>query len=158
MALALANGFVSSGLISASQILASAPSDTNLKTWREFSAETTHDNIEVIQKCDMIFLSVKPHIFPKVLENIKNSLEREFVTSESKLFVSIMAGTKMETLSGSLKEIVKSPRIIRVHPNTPAMVGEGCAVYSLGEGTYNQRIKIPWFDKLKQFVNIWIYF
>ena len=137
MALALANGFVSSGLLTASQILASAPSDTNLKTWREFKAETTHDNIEVIQKCDMIFLSVKPHIFPKVLENIKNSLgglEREFVTSESKLFISIMAGTKMETLSGSLKEIVKSPRIIRVHPNTPAMVGEGCSVYSLGEG------------------------
>ena len=58
-----------------------------------------------------------------------------FVTSESKLFVSIMAGTKMETLTRSLKEIVKSPRIIRVHPNTPAMVGQGCAVYSLGEGT-----------------------
>ena len=134
MALALANGFVSSGLISASQILASAPSDTNLKTWREFNAETTHDNIEVIQKCDMIFLSVKPHIFPKVLENIKNSLDREFVTSESKLFISIMAGIKMETLAGSLKEIIKSPRIIRVHPNTPAMVGQGCFAYSLGEG------------------------
>merc|ERR1712088_715742 len=77
MALALANGFVSSGLISASQILASAPSDTNLKTWREFNAETTHDNIEVIQKCDIVFLSVKPHIFPKVLENIKKILGLE---------------------------------------------------------------------------------
>merc|ERR1712024_28940 len=128
MALALAKGFVSSGLLSPSQILASAPSDTNLKTWREFKAETTHDNIEVIKKCDMIFLSVKPHIFPKVLENIKNSLglEMNFVTSESKLFISVMAGIKMETLSGSLKEIVKSPRVIRVLPNTPVMVGEGC--------------------------------
>ena len=137
MALALANGFISSGLLSPSQILASAPSDTNLKTWREFKAETTHDNIEVIKKCDMIFLSVKPHIFPKVLENIKKSpgLEMEFVTSESKLFISIMAGIKMETLAGSLKEIIKSPRIIRVHPNTPAMVGLGCSVYSLGEGS-----------------------
>ena len=52
-----------------------------------------------------------------------------------------MAGTKMETLSGCLKEIVKSPRIIRVHPNTPAMVGEGCAVYSLGEGIIVLRTK-----------------
>ena len=136
MALALAKGFVSSGLLSPSQILASAPSDTNLKTWREFKAETTHDNIEVIKKCDMIFLSVKPHIFPKVLENIKKSLglEMDFVTSESKLFISVMAGVKMETLSGSLKEIVKSPRVIRVLPNTPVMVGEGCSAYSLGEG------------------------
>ena len=136
MALALAKGFVSSGLLLPSQILASAPSDTNLKTWREFKAETTHDNIEVIKKCDMIFLSVKPHIFPKVLENIKKSLglEMDFVTSESKLFISVMAGVKMETLSGSLKEIVKSPRVIRVLPNTPVMVGEGCSAYSLGEG------------------------
>ena len=136
MALALANGFVSSGLLSPSQILTAAPSDTNLKTWREFKAETTHDNIEVIKKCDVIFLSVKPHIFPKVLENIKNSLglEMDFVTSESKLFISVMAGIKMDTLSGSLKEIVKSPRVIRVLPNTPVMVGEGCSAYSLGEG------------------------
>ena len=143
MALALANGFVSSGLISASQILASAPSDTNLKTWREFNAETTHDNIEVIQKCDMIFLSVKPHIFPKVLENIKKSLSlesKEFVTPESKLFISLMAGVKNETLSQELKEIVKSPRVMRVMPNTPAMVGQGCFAYSLGEGILGQII------------------
>ena len=45
-----------------------------------------------------------------------------------------MAGIKMETLAGNLKTIVGSPRIIRVHPNTPAMVGAGCAVFSLGEG------------------------
>ena len=137
MALATAKGFVSSGLVLPSQILASAPSDTNLKTWREFHAETTHDNIEVIKKCDMIFLSVKPHIFPKVLENIKKSLSlesREFLTSESKLFISLMAGVKNETLSQELKEIVKSPRVMRVMPNTPAMVGQGCFAYSLGEG------------------------
>ena len=102
MALATAKGFVSSGLLSPSQILASAPSDTNLKTWREFHAETTHDNIEVIKKCDTIFLSVKPHIFPKVLENIKKSLgleSREFETSVSKLFI-------------SLKSVLKLPRPI----------------------------------------------
>ena len=137
MALATAKGFVSSGLVLPSKILASAPSDTNLKTWREFNAETTHDNIEVIKKCDIVFLSVKPHIFPKVLENIKKILgleSKEFVSSESKLFISLMAGVKNETLSQELKEIVKSPRVMRVMPNTPAMVGQGCFAYSLGEG------------------------
>ena len=135
MALATAKGFVSSGLVLPSKILASAPSDTNLKTWREFNAETTHDNIEVIQKCDIVFLSVKPHIFPKVLENIKKILGLEpYLTSESKLFISLMAGVKNETLSQELKEIVQSPRVMRVMPNTPAMVGQGCFAYSLGEG------------------------
>ena len=71
-----------------------------------------------------------------IFKNKYNSVEHfRLVTEESKLFVSIMAGTKMETLAGNLRTIVHSPRIIRVHPNTPAMVGQGCSVYSLGEGT-----------------------
>ena len=74
MALALVNGFMSSGLISPSQVLASAPSDNNLKVWRDLKANTTHDNSEVIKSCDFIFLAVKPHIFPKVLRNLRESL------------------------------------------------------------------------------------
>ena len=45
-----------------------------------------------------------------------------------------MAGIKMDTLAGNLKTVVESPRIIRVHNNTPAMVGAGCSVFSTGEG------------------------
>ena len=41
----------------------------------------------------------------------------------------------METLSGNLKNVVEGARIIRVHNNTPAMVGAGCSVFSTGEGT-----------------------
>ena len=41
----------------------------------------------------------------------------------------------METLSGNLKTVVENARIIRVHNNTPAMVGAGCSVFSTGEGT-----------------------
>ena len=45
------------------------------KTWREFKANTTHDNKEIVQKCDFIFLAVKPHIFPIVLRNLRENLE-----------------------------------------------------------------------------------
>ena len=84
---------------------------------------------------DIIFLSTKPHIFTPMLRNIHEGLEPDsMLTSESKLFVSIMAGIQMKTLAGKLKTIAESPRIIRVHPNTPAMVGTGCSVISIGEG------------------------
>ena len=70
-----------------------------------------------------------------MLRSIRDGLASDsMLTSESKLFVSIMAGIKMLTLAGNLKTIVESPRIIRVHPNTPAMVGTGCSVISIGEG------------------------
>ena len=55
MALALAKGFIAAKLIASEQILVSAPSDRNLKTWRDdMKCLTTHDNSKVIRECDMI--------------------------------------------------------------------------------------------------------
>ena len=134
MALALVNGFLKSELISPNQIMTSAPSDKNLKVWKNLNAYTTHDNAEVIKNSDVIFLAVKPHIFPEVLKNLEESQSSEsLLTNESKLFISIMAGIKVETLKSSLKSIVKSPRIIRATVNTPARVSQGCFVYSLSK-------------------------
>jgi pyrroline-5-carboxylate reductase len=75
MALALAKGFMASGLISPSQILTSAPSDTNLMIWRQLNAETTHVNADVVKKCDIVFFAVKPHIFPFVMRNLRDSCD-----------------------------------------------------------------------------------
>ena len=75
MALALARGFMASGLIGASQVLASAPSDNNLKTWRQLGVETTHSNADIVKQCDVIFFAVKPHIFPKVMRNLRDACE-----------------------------------------------------------------------------------
>ena len=70
-----------------------------------------------------------------MLRSLRENLQPDtMLTTTSKLFVSIMAGIQMKTLAGNLKTIVDSPRIIRVHPNTPAMVGTGCSVISIGEG------------------------
>lgn len=133
MALALAKGFISSQSLEPQQIWASAPSDRNLVVWRqELNCHTTNDNSEVFKKCDIIFLSTKPHIFPKMMNEVKDSLTA--IENESKLYVSVMAGIQMETLSGYLKTIAASPRVIRVHPNTPALVGAGCSVFTAGEG------------------------
>ena len=46
--------------------MVSAPTDTNLALWRELGAQTTHDNADVVLGCDVVFLAVKPHIFPEV--------------------------------------------------------------------------------------------
>ena len=55
---------MSAGLIQASNIIVSAPSDRNLVNWKEMNCQTTHDNVKVIQESDIIFLAVKPHLFP----------------------------------------------------------------------------------------------
>lgn len=77
MALALAKGFMSSGLIAPSQVLTSAPSDNNLIHWRQLGASTTPDNAEVIATSDIIFLAVKPHIFPAVIAELEMKTKGE---------------------------------------------------------------------------------
>ena len=62
MATALAKGFISSGLVQASNIIVSAPSDRNLINWREMQCKTTHDNVQVILEAEIIFFAVKPHL------------------------------------------------------------------------------------------------
>ena len=71
MALALAKGFMASGLIAPSQVMTSAPSDNNLMLWRQLGAATTHVNSEVVIACDVIFLAVKPNIFPAVMAELE---------------------------------------------------------------------------------------
>jgi len=157
MALALAKGFMASGLVAPDQVMACAPSDANLRMWRELGVLTTHDNGQVVDDCEIVFLAVKPNIFPTVVASLELSAieakveQRETAsaaedpedekarTSSSKLFVSVMAGITLKTLTSSLAQCMRARdakadiRVIRAHPNTPATVGCGCAVYSVGE-------------------------
>ena len=133
------------------KVLASAPSDNNLVQWRQFNASTTHINSDVIRKCDVIFLAVKPHLFPGVIkawqdeargnihqdgttamtEEEDGSNAPHFLSSDPKLFISVMAGVNTKTLYDSLSSVVTNPRIIRANPNTPAMVGCGASAFLL---------------------------
>ena len=51
--------------------MASAPSDTNLALWRQLGATTTHENADIVMSCDIIFLAVKPHLFPVVMAGLE---------------------------------------------------------------------------------------
>ena len=135
-------------------MLASAPSDTNLLLWRQLNATTTHINSDVIRSCDVIFLAVKPHLFPAVIESWQQEVRGEiahdgsttineedishsaprFLSQDPKLFISVMAGVTTQTLHDKLSSLVTNPRIIRANPNTPAMVGCGSSAFSLGKG------------------------
>jgi len=142
MALALAKGFMAEGLVSPSQVFASAPSDTNLQKWRELGATTSHKNTDVIKASDVVFLAVKPQMFQTVIEGWAKEImpqeestsDENFLCKESKLFVSVMAGLPCPKLHGCLSSLFPNPRVIRVSPNTPSLVGCGASAVSLGPG------------------------
>lgn len=106
-------------------MIASAhPSDElSLKAFREFGAEAVTDNRKVVEKSDIVFIAVKPNVVKPVLSDIKN------ISAGGKLFVSIAMGI---TLGEIEQNLLNDARVIRVMPNTPAMVKAAASVLVRG--------------------------
>lgn len=78
---------------------------------------------------EMLFLGVKPQAFSKTADELRNI----FINAKkTPLIISMMAGIKSKFISEALG--VKDVRVLRIMPNTPAAVGEGVILYSLGNG------------------------
>ena len=73
------------------------------------------DNRFLTMDSDVIFIATKPNYISQVLEEIKDEITPE------KLVVSIAAGVSTK----KIEKIIGQKRVIRVMPNTPALVQEG---------------------------------
>ena len=110
-------------------LIASAhPSDeVSLKSFRNLGAEAVTENRSVVEKSQIIFISVKPSVVKNVLDDVKN-------ISNGKLFVSIAMGVTLN----EIEEILPNDsRVIRVMPNTPAIVQAACSCFVKGKTATN---------------------
>ncbi|KAI6192074.1 Pyrroline-5-carboxylate reductase 3 [Aphelenchoides bicaudatus] len=125
MAQALARGLIQSGRYEPAKIIASCPK-TDVKLLdeiRELGINTTHDNVEVAHKSETVFIAVKPMHVSKVAAEIAPAVRREH------LLVSIALGITLRYIETLLPA---KTRVVRVMPNTPAVVSAGAAAYSMG--------------------------
>ncbi|XP_030754030.1 pyrroline-5-carboxylate reductase 3-like [Sitophilus oryzae] len=129
MAKAICEGITKKGLINFEQVYVSGPNIENLIWWQERGANVTTENGKVVQHADVIFLAMKPHILPIAIANVHETLT---VPVKSKLFVSVLAGIPLQQLQNVLGPLEENARIIRVMPNTPMLVGEGCTAFCPG--------------------------
>jgi pyrroline-5-carboxylate reductase len=121
MAEALIKGMVQSGM---KEIMVSEPrGERRAYLENQYSVKTTPENKEVVGNCNIIILAVKPQNMDDVTAGIYGLI------SPDKLIVSIAAGITLSYLTSRLK----TSNIIRVMPNTPALVQEGMSVLSLCE-------------------------
>ena len=96
----------------------------------QYGVETTLDNQDLFLKADIVVLAVKPQQIVEVLTHIAR--DPDYRVSSRKLVISIAAGTtiaKIEDLlySGLDDNSKKKLPIVRVMPNTPALVLSGMA-------------------------------
>ncbi len=118
MAEALIKGIITAHLYSPDDIFVSDISLERLSFLsKRYHIQTTDDNAQLAKKVDILVLSVKPQKMTEALESIKDTIKPQT------LFVSIAAGIKIVKISAALGDIA----IIRVMPNTPALIGEGAS-------------------------------
>ncbi|XP_018356320.1 PREDICTED: pyrroline-5-carboxylate reductase 3-like [Trachymyrmex septentrionalis] len=129
MASAIGAGLIRRGILNPDNVWVSSRTDRTHKFWRDLGARATLKNNEVVNNCDIVFLTVKPHMLDDALETITEKRAGE--KFETKLFISVLVGVSLDVLYIKLSAIVISPRIIRSMPNTPMMIGEGITATTL---------------------------
>ena len=124
MAQALIKGVIDVGLYRASEISVSdVAAAQRRRVRRGFGVEALEDNVAVVRTSAVIVLAVKPQILPQVLDDVRAAADGK------RLFISIAAGVPIRRIARGLGE---NARIVRVMPNTPALLGMGMSVLVRG--------------------------
>ena len=79
---------------------------------------------DVVARSKFVFLCVKPQDATRVMETVREA----WAADNSQILISICAGVKVETLEACLPPGAK---VVRVMPNTPCLVAEMAAGYSV---------------------------
>ena len=131
---AIIGGIVNGKIAVPSDILVSDKNENALKKINaEYGVNTTADNKAVAKAADVLFLCIKPQFLYFVIDEIKDSV------SENTVIVSIVAGQSIEGITSAFGKKIK---LIRVMPNTPALVGEGMAALTPNENVTKEEADI----------------
>ena len=124
MADAILTGLTDSRVLTSDEVIVSDPSTDRLGYLsRKHHVRTTPSNTEAIAGCDIIFVAVKPQIVPQLCIDLKGIIDSQ------QTIASIVAGVTMATYTSGLSH----DRIIRIMPNTPALIGKSMSVWASTE-------------------------
>src|SRR5205814_5527920 len=96
---------------------------------REVCSETTASNLDLLEFAGVLLLAVKPDQVPDVLQEIRGQFDGHH------LLISIAAGVTLAKLEAGLGN---AARVIRVMPNTPALLGASATAYALGKNATSE--------------------
>jgi pyrroline-5-carboxylate reductase len=130
MASALAKGIVTAGVARPEDLVASdVVEGARTAFGKELGCKVTGWNVEVADFADVLIVAVKPDQVEGLLRELAAKI------SDHHLIVSIAAGVTLARLAGALQT---GARVIRVMPNTPALVGASASAFALGGSATNE--------------------
>ena len=134
MAGALIKGLLTAKLYRPQDMLASDTVPVQLrKVKKTYKVDGLNNNRAVVREAQTIILAVKQQIIDQVLAEIQSEVTKD------KLFISIAAGVPLHRLETGLGG---NARVVRVMPNTPALLGKGIAVVVRGHKAKPQDEKL----------------
>ena len=122
MGTALLKGIVARGVCAASDITISDPVPAALAAAQAAvpGLQAAASNADAARGADVILLCVKPAGIVPLIESLHEL--------PPALLISIAAGITL----GSMEAVASPHRVVRVMPNTPALIGQGAAAFSTG--------------------------
>ncbi len=134
MANALINGILKSDLYKKDRICASDIKEEALKKISEkFGIKVFSYNAELVKQSSIVILCVKPQNMKEALEEIKEAI------TDAHLVISIAAGVPIKAIAKILGNDIP---VIRVMPNTPALVQKGMSAIAYGANVKQEYVNI----------------
>ncbi len=123
---ALIKGLLKTGAVSPSMLFAADALPERIEQIEKlYRIQALPDNATLVKRADVVVLAVKPQVIADVLEEISPAV------TPKKLIISIAAGVSTAELRSRLP---KGVRVIRVMPNTGALVLEGATAIARASG------------------------
>ncbi len=120
---AIIKGLLEAGSVTAERIVVAEPDALRRETLEAaHGVACLRDASDAVAGADIVILAVKPQLIDVVVQGVASSIGRALV-------VSIAAGVSAARLESLLPA---GTSVVRVMPNTPAMVGQGMSVVSAG--------------------------
>ena len=133
---ALARGLVRAGAMPAAQIAlydAVPAAAARLAADLGPEARVAASAPEAAAGADILLLAVKPHVIPSLLDSLSPTLQ------PTQLVLSIAAGVTLAKMEALTPDGIP---VIRVMPNTPALVGQGATALSRGRHATDEHLEL----------------
>jgi pyrroline-5-carboxylate reductase len=106
------------------------------------NASVYASNIAAVSQGDFVFLAVKPQVLAGVLAEIAPTVKNRISSGGSPLVISMAAGWSIKRIQAALGGPGSPvPGIIRIMPNTPALIGQGLIALAASPGVPEAQIR-----------------
>ena len=129
MARSLIGGLVATGMSNKDISVSEPKADLREKLTKDFGVNALEENASAVMGANVIVLAVKPQILQEVVIPLGN-----LIAEARPLLISVAAGI---TCSSIEKWVGGDPALIRVMPNTPALIGAGISALCANSNVSN---------------------